>query len=267
MRKSVIAILLVVAVLLSLHYASADDGTINLSTSPTEDLIKVRDMINAELERRKANENTKEAKQERYHIINPIIEWVNNYDFDSIIKAIDNGKLEIGESCAADIRNYAEQANNAMNQVSVEKDVFTGNIVVSPANLASFGDNCQAYPYLKNHQFQIVIGFPYETAIHYTDIYWKNGDAIGHTQKSSSKFKIEFERFDGKTWEYSIHSLPYAFDPDGIEAVSFRDSTSVQRYDYTLSEEESTAVANLLFIDKMWSAIQDRTRLWASEGE
>lgn len=267
MRKSVMAILLLVVMLFSFHYATADEVTFDLTTSSTEELIKVRDMINAELKSRKAKENTKEVKQERYHIINPIIEWVNEYDFDSIIKAIDNDDVEIGKACAADVRYYAEQANNVMDQVSVEKDPFTGNIIVNPANLIAFGESCQAYPFLKNHNFQIVIGFQYDTAIHYTDVYWKDGDETGHTKKSSSKFKIEFERINGKSWEYSIHSLPFGFDSDSIEAVSFRDSKSIQKYDYALSEEERIAVANIRFIDKMWNAIQERTRLWASEGE
>lgn len=265
MSKAVRAILLVVVLILSVNYALAD--SINLSTSSTEELERVRDLINAELERRKAAENTKEVIQNRYHIIDPIIAWVNDYDFESIIKTIDAGELEIGEECAADIRALAEQALLAMTSASVEKDPFTERIEVKPTNLSAFGEDCQAYPYLDEHTFKIIIGFPYDTAIHYTDVYWKNGSETGRSQKSSSKFKIEFERFNGKPWEYSIHTTPFGFDPDGIEAVSFRDSKSVQRYDYTLSEEEQTAVKNIRLILRMWQAIQDRTRLWASEGK
>lgn len=266
MRKSVMAALLVVVLLFSVHYAAADED-INLATSPTEDLIRIRDLINAELERREAKENTKEVRQSRYHIIDPIIVWVNDYDFESIVKAIDSGELEIGEECAADIREYAGQASSVLDFVSVTKDPFTGDIKVTPTNLVAFGEDCQAYPYLENHYFEIVIGFPYDTAIHYTDVYWKSGEETGHTQKSSSKFKIEFDRFNGESWEYSILTTPYGIESDSIEAVSFRDSSSVQRYDYTLSEEENSAVTNVRFILRMWKAIQDRAHLWASEGK
>lgn len=265
MSKSVRAILLLVVLVLSINYAFAD--SINLSTSTTEELERVRDLINAELERRKAAENTKEVKQNRYRIIDPVIVWVNDYDFESIIKAIDAGDLEIGEECAADIRAYADQAKAAMAFASVEKDPFTEHIQVKPINLSAFAEDCQAYPYLDEHYFKIVLGFPYDTAIHYTDVYWKSGSETGHSQKSSSKFKIEFERLNGKSWEYSVLTTPYGFDVDTIEEVSFRDSKSVQKYDYTLSEEEQTAVKNIRIILRMWQAIQDRTRLWASEGK
>jgi len=265
MSKSVRAILLLVVLVLSINYAFAD--SINLSTSTTEELERVRDLINAELERRKAAENTKEVKQNRYHLIDPITVWVNDYDFESIIKAIDAGDLEIGEACASDVRAFAEQAMEALDFASVEKDPFTERIEVKPTNLSAFGEDCQAYPYLDEHYFQIVIGFPYDTAIHYTDVYWKSGSETGHTQKSSSKFKVEFEQINGKTWEYSILTAPYGIESDVIEAVSFRDSKSVQRYDYTLSDEEQTAVKNIRLILRMWQAIQDRIRLWASEGE
>lgn len=211
MRKFVIATLLLVVLLLSFTYASAGE------------------------------------------LLTKYDNWLKDFDFDSILEDLESGDSNIVGTAMFSLRNLAETCKDMMDSFNVETDEFTGERRVTHKDLKAFGNKCQVYPFIDEYGLNLFVGFPYNSALHYDKIYLNMGsDKILEFNRSDKEhgFDIQFERLNGKSWEYSLLSdlnLPMT----NLYSVSFREKGSVSKVDYVLTETEMYSVnaLNLLYLD------------------
>ncbi len=263
MRKSVIAILILVAMLLSFHYASAD---VDLSAMTDQELTKLRTQINEELNRRKeerlaAMEVDPDAISKKYN------EWLDAYDFDSILADIESGQHGMTDECAADVKRKAGFCQTMMELCTINRDEYTGDVRITYTDLKEIGIS-RVYPYIDYHGLNLIVGFPYNDAFHYDQIYLKCGESITEYGRFDRDygFDIQFEKLNGKHWEYSTLTGIF-LDKEGLTAVSFREDGSVQKVDYELTDEESAAVFELYTLEDLKGEIKSRILHWNLSGE
>ena len=74
--------------------------------------------------------------------------WLSSYDFDSILADLDSGKSEIVGQAKFKIRDASEICKDMFEDFNLEKDEFTGEIMLTHSLLKEFTKNCQVYPFI-----------------------------------------------------------------------------------------------------------------------
>ena len=266
MRRSVIAMLLVVAMLFSAHYSAAED--LDLSTMSTRELEILRQRINVELKARPPEREPENETQRRRRISQQYDSWADAYDFDSIIADIESGRHGLTDKCAEEVKTKAGFGRTILEDCRKETDPFTGQLRIEHATTKSFGDGCQVFPYIDEKGFKMIVGFPYTDSLHYDQIFLKCGDKVREYDKYDKKegFDTQFENLNGKSWEYSILSGVYIGD-QSLEAISFREDGSVRKENYVLTENEKHAVDALYALYQIKRDIHSRISHWESLGD
>ena len=266
MRRSVIAMLLVVAMLFSAHYAAAED--LDLSTMSTRELEILRQRINVELKARPPEREPEDETQRRKRISNQYDAWADAYDFDSILADIESGQHGLTDKCAEEVKTKAGFGKTILEDCRKETDPFTGQLRIEHASTKSFGDGCQVFPYIDESGFNMIVGFPYKDSFHYDKIFLKRGDDISEYDKYDKKkgFDTQFEALNGKSWEYSILSGVYIGD-QSLEAISFREDGSLRKENYILTKKETHAVDALYALYQIKRDIHSRISHWDSLGD
>ncbi len=263
MRRSVIAMLLVVAMVFTMHYAATED--LDLSTMSTRELQNLRQRINAELKDRPPEREPEAETQRRERISKQYDAWADVYDFDSIIADIESGQHGLTDKCAEEVKIKAGFAQTILEDCRKETDPFTGQLRIEHATTKSFGDGCQVFPYIDEKGFKMIVGFPYTDSLHYDQIFMKCGDKVREYDKKEG-FDTQFENLNGKSWEYSILSGVYVGD-QSLEAISFREDGSVRKENYVLTENEKHAVDALYALYQIKRDIHSRISHWESLGD
>jgi len=266
MRKSVMAMLLVVVVLSSIYYAAAED--LDLTKMSTRELEKLRQRINVELRDRPPEVEPKNETDRRRDIQKKYDAWLDVYDFDSVIADIESGNHGMTEECATEVLSKAKDGKTMLEEMNYEFDQFTGEVRITHPKLSQFGDNCQAFPYIDKTGLNIIIGFPYDNALYYDQLHIKRGEEITTIKRFNKKtmkeaFDIQFERINGESWEYSILSL----GPNPIESIGFREEGSMKKEDYVLSDDEITAEKELYKLYRIKFDAHSRISHWDSLGD
>lgn len=266
MRRSVIAMLLVVVMLFTMHYAAAED--LDLSSMSTRELEKLRQRINVELKDRPPEREPEDETKRRDRIRSEFDVINNNYDFEAIISRIDSGESGLSDECAKEIRGYAIAAKTLIDQCNVDIDSFTGDLRITSPLLKAFADGCQVYPYIDRKDINIIVGFQYDEAFSYDSIYLKRGDDISKRERFGEKegFDIQFETINGQTWEYSILESVFIGE-HSLESIGFREEGSVRKIDYKLTENEKNAVDDLFNLRSLRRSISSRLSHWDYFGE
>ena len=239
MRKSVITILLLVAALFTVHYAIAEDMTV---------------------------EEIKAEQTRRGNVYRQYDAWISDLDFDSILSDVSSEDCGLGEICAAGVREMATRWNELISECTIENDPFVGETHIISNLLSTFADGCQVYPYLDQYGLVLVLGFPYDESFHYDQIYLKFGEEIVEYDRfdKSSGFDIRFETFFSHHWEYSVLSLSY-FEDEPLEAVSFRQDGSIRKVNYTMTDEEIGAFSVLKELSELREGITKLISDWYRE--
>ena len=266
MRKSVTAMLLVVVVLLSVHYAAAEE--LDLAKMSTRELEKLRERINVELRDRPPVVETKSEIERRKAIREKYDAWLSVYDFDSILADINSGNHGMTDQCAEEISINAGFASDILEDCNYETDPFTDEFRITHRPLKEFGNKCQVFPYIDKNGFKLIVGFPYSNAFHYSQIFLKCGEDIYEHKQFDKKngFDLQFERINGKNWEYSILSDPFLGD-HSLEAVSFREDGSVRKENYQLTDDEQLATNALDALCSIKRKISSRISHWETLGD
>ena len=266
MRKSVTAMLLVVVVLLSVHYAAAEE--LDLTKMSTRELERLRNRINVELRDRPPEFELPIETERRKSIREKYEAWLGSYNFDSIIANIEAGGHGLTNDCAEEVVIDARQAIDILEDCIYETDPFTGEFRIIHKPLKEFGNKCQVFPYIDKSGFNLIVGFPYSNAFHYSQIFLKCGEDIyEHKQFDKKKgFDLQFERINGKNWEYSILSDPFLGD-HSLEAVSFREDGSVRKENYQLTDDEQLATNALDALYSLKRKISSRISHWETLGD
>ena len=266
MRKTVMAMLLVVVMLFSVHYADAED--IDLTQMSTKELQTLRERINVELNSRPKEVEPKDEQARRNEIYQKYQAWSEAYDFDSILADIEYGNHGLSDACAQEVKTNAGFAKTILEDCKIETDPFTGEFRIIHTALKSFGDGCQVYPYIDGSGFNLIVGFPYKDSFHYDQIFFKCGSEICENDRfdRNKGFDIQFETLNGKHWEYSTLNDPY-LGSESIEAVSFREDGSVRKENYELNEQEVLAVNALYALADLQHDIYYRILHWELMGD
>ena len=266
MRRSVIAMLLVVAMVFTMHYAATED--IDLSTMSTRELQNLRQRINAELKDRPPEREPEAETQRRERISKQYDAWADVYDFDSIIADIESGQHGLTDKCAEEVKIKAGFAQTILKDCRNETDPFTGQRRIEHATIKSFGDGCQVFPYIDESGFNMIVGFPYKDSFHYDQIFLKRGDDIREYDKYDKKegFDTQFETLNGESWEYSILSGVTIGD-QSLETISFREDGSLRKENYILTENETHAVDAIYALYRIKHDIHSRISHWNSLGD
>ena len=266
MRKSVIAMLLVVTMLLGVYYAAAED--LDLTKMSTRELEKLRQRINVELKDRPPEFEPEDETKRRRTIREKYDAWLDFYDFDSVIADIESGNHGMTDECASEVLEKAKAGKAMLEELNYEFDQFTGDIRITHPILSQFGNDSQAFPYIDKSGTHIIIGFPYDSALYYDQIFIKRGEEIETIKRFDKKtlkeaFDIHFEMINGESWEYSILSLGSV----PFEAIGFREEGSTQKEDYVLSENEILAEKDLH--ELYWTKFEAHSRIshWDSLGD
>ena len=266
MRKSVIAILILVAMLFSIHYAAAED--LDLTQMSTRELQKLRQRINVELKSRPEEVEPVDETERRKQIRSKYNAWNESFDYDSMLSDIESGEHGLGEECAVDIKALASRGKELLDLCNVDYDPFTDEMKITSKQLTAFADGCQVFPFVDQYGFYMLLGFPYDDSLHYDHIYLKIGDIVSDYERFDKNygFDIQFETLNNQRWEYSQLSYIYlGLDP--LVAVSFRGDGSVRKVNYTLTEEETQAAHDLFELSEIKSDIWSRMSHFESLGD
>ena len=190
-------------------------------------------------------------------------EWLDEYDFKAVVNEIDSGKSGMSESCANDVLYDARFCADIMDDIDVEHDEATGELLVTHKLLKGAGKGCQIYPFIDDDGFKLFVGFPCKTAFVYDRIYLSCMDEM--MKFSRSDFEIKAEMLNGKQWEYSILSF-VPKDSLGMYSVHFRQDGSFSKEDYSLTDNESIASSAMSFIYTRKQKILDRIADFDSKG-
>lgn len=183
--------------------------------------------------------------------------WLSVCDFDSILADLESGGSGIVGRDMFTIRDIAETCKDILTECTFERDDFTGETRITHSLLKEFSKDCQVFPFIDENGLNLFVGFQYKSALHYDKIYLNFGDQIIEYNRSDKKhgFGIQFERLNGKSWEYSLLTgieLP----GENLLSVSFRENGSVSKVDYVLTENEMVAVNALDYICRKSKSIR-----------
>ena len=268
MRKSVMAMLLVVVMLFSVYYAAAED--LDLTKMSTRDLQKLRQRINTELKNRPPEFEPEDETKRRREIRDKYNSWLDVYDFDSVISDIESGNHGMTDECASEVLEKAKAGKAMLEGMNYDFDQFTGDFRITHPKLDQFGYDCQTFPYIDKSGINFIVGFPYDSALYYDQIFIKQGGEIYTIERFDRKmdmaFDIQFERINGESWEYSILKKGFYGD-ETIEAIGFREDGSINKVDYVLTENESIAEKELFKL--YWLKFEAHSRIshWDSLGD
>ena len=268
MKRIITILLLVVVIIFSCTYSLADE--IDLTKMSTKELQELRQRINKEIQSRPEEVEPEDEKDRRRRIEEQYYDWLDAYDFDSVLKDIDSGDSGLSDKCAQDLKEKAIKANELLQKSKMESDPFTGEFRITYPLLKDFADGCQVYPYIDNDDFKIIMGFPYDESLHYDLIYVKfNDEEIYEIERFDKNrgFSLQFETLYGKSWEYSIIDSITIYDGETIEAISFREDGSIKKENYVLSEEEKEAVSVIGELADLKDKMHYRLLDWNLTGE
>ncbi len=265
MLKSVIVLLSVVVLAFGGHYALADD--IDLTAMTDTELSELRDRIDAEMEAREAADPKETPDPDTVITGRQLYELVMAYDFSAAMKAVSSEATEMSSACNADIQAQLEVMIPYLDQLTVVTDDFTDDCIAVPKDLDQFGHGCQAYPRIVNTFAEMIVGFPYDNALHYTSIFMKTDEYVYEIDRFAryGGFDIQFQMIDDESWEYSIVSYDCLDEP--LQAISFREEESIEKYDYKLTEAEKAAADAVRIISAGMQNINHRITQWQLYGD
>ena len=135
MRRVLTILLLVVVLVIPCTYSLANG--IDLTKLSTKELQELRQQINIELQSRPEEVEQEDEKDRRRRIEKQYDEWIDAFDFETVLKDVESGNSGLSDKCAQDLKEKATIANELLKKSKMESDPFTGEFKIT-------------YPLLKN---------------------------------------------------------------------------------------------------------------------